>query len=318
MLICSRLLFVSLAVARKCDGDIAVRDGCNPALGDDELFLLQTVPAKRGTESTLVFEAQAEAEAQDLDPLTQSHLVAVAVAEAEVVSDKTEILHPSTSRVPFMIRMIEFYKRSLEAWPHFTNGVVAYVITTMGDASAQIIQGGVDFRAMEGFDIKRNVALALTASIYSGLILTSWLLALNTALPGFGLRLVMGKLAATQTILQPFVYVPFFFIVHGMFCGQSSAEIRDKIRRDYFDLLFKLWSLFMPSRFLMFLIIPVRYQVLWDSSVAFIWQFALSLMIAKKGQAALKKGVHAPLLKSKAHMPAAVKGQNEDAPHIKQ
>jgi len=209
--------------------------------------------------------------------------VAAAMAEGEVVDSKVEILHPSRSAEPLLIRMLEFYKRSLETWPHLTNGIAAYIITTMGDASAQLIQGGVKL-AMDGFDVKRNVALALTASIYSGLVLTSWLHALNTAFPGFGLRLVMGKLAATQTLLQPFVYVPFFFIVHGMFCGQSLTEIKHKIRSDYFSLLLRLWSLFMPTRFLMFLIVPVRYQVLWDNTVAFVWQFALSIMISKNGQ----------------------------------
>jgi len=109
-----------------------------------------------------------------------------------------------------------------------------------------------------------------------------------------------------------------------MFCGQSFTEIRDKIRRDYFDFLFKLWALFMPSRFLMFLIIPVQYQVLWDSTVAFIWQFALSLMIAKREQAVLaqkksaKTAGNPALLKTKALLPDAVEGLKEGAPATEQ
>lgn len=271
----------------------ALQDGCQHSSAvdeismlqsvpaNDEISMLQSVPAKRDVASVLVADATEQAKAQDLDPQVESSLVAAAMAEGQVIVDKAEILHPSRSAQPLLIRAIEFYKRSLETWPHLTNGIAAYFITTMGDASAQIIQGGVKLTG-QGFDVRRNAALACTAAIYSGIVLTSWLAALNTAFPGFGLRLVMGKLAATQTFLQPFVYVPFFFIVHGMFCGQTFTEIRTKIRSDYFTLLFRLWSLFMPTRFLMFLIIPVRYQVLWDNTVAFIWQFALSLMIANK------------------------------------
>lgn len=331
-----KLLFLQVVVLVNCDGRSAVQESCQQATANDEISMLQGLPAKRGAESVLVAEAEAEAKAKDLDPEAESALVAVAEAEAavqvvlldptarvETVIGRAEVPHSGLAMEPLLIRVIEFYKSSLETWPHLTNGMVAYFITTMGDASAQIIQGGVKC-SMEGFDIKRNVALALTASMYSGLILTSWLLAINKALPGFGLRLVMGKLAATQTLLQPFVYVPFFFIVHGMFCGQSFTEIRNRIRSDYFDLLFRLWALFMPSRFLMFLIIPVRYQVLWDSSIAFIWQFALSLMIAKKGQAVPaqmisgKKGGPSVLVKAKALMPGAVEGLKDDAPTIQQ
>lgn len=314
-----KFLFAQFAFSSDCYGHAAAHDSCHLPGACDEMSMLQGVPAKRDVASVLVAEAAAEAKAKDLDPQAQSALVAAAIAEGTMVESKAEILHPSRSADPLLIRTLEFYKRSLEAAPHLTNGVAAYVITTMGDASAQVIQGGSKLFT-EGFDVKRNVALALTASIYSGLVLTSWLLALNTAFPGFGLRLVMGKLAATQTFLQPFVYVPFFFIVHGMFCGQSSTEIRNKIRKEYFSLLFRLWALFMPTRFLMFLIIPVQYQVLWDNTVAFIWQFALSLMISKKGQdmpAQIgKKGGLPVILKKEELVFEAVKDKSDDVPLV--
>ncbi|CAK0849793.1 unnamed protein product [Prorocentrum cordatum] len=52
----------------------------------------------------------------------------------------------------------------------------------------------------------------------------------------------------------------------------------------YFALLFRLWTLFMPSRLLMFIIVPVKYQVLWDSVVSFLWQVVLSLFESKHGR----------------------------------
>jgi len=148
--------------------------------------------------------AEAEAAIALLDPTAR--VKAVGKREALIALGG----RASTRALTALLRVIEWYKHSLEVWPHLTNGVAAYFITTMGDASAQIIVGGVSACSISGFDFKRNLALALTAAMYSGVILTSWLLAINTAFPGFQLRLVMGKLAATQTLLQPFVYVPFF------------------------------------------------------------------------------------------------------------
>merc|ERR1712217_567195 len=102
----------------------------------------------------------------------------------------------------------------------------------------------------------------------------------NGAIPGSSMGVVLKKLALTQTVLQPFVYVPFFFFYHGLLIGQSLHDILVRFTTDYFSLLLRLWSLFMPTRLMMFLIIPPPYQVLWDSSVSFFWQVALSLFDA--------------------------------------
>merc|ERR1711957_674478 len=93
----------------------------------------------------------------------------------------------------------------------------------------------------------------------------------------------MKKLAATQALLQPLVYVPFFFLFHGLLIGEMPGESLHRLYVEYFALLLRLWSLFMPTRMLMFLMVPPRYQVLWDSSVSFFWQVALSLFDATRG-----------------------------------
>lgn len=294
--------------------------------------MLQTAPAKRGPESGAILSEESE----NLVPEPDIALLNPA-ATAEAVIDSTKVFKadaaadlrmlPRSSAQSLLSRVIETYKRYLELRPHLTNAVVAYVITTMGDASAQFIQVGGSICSKRGFDIKRNMALALTASLYNGLILTTWLLAINKTLPGTELRFVLGKLAATQTILQPLVYVPFFFIVHGVLCGQSLAEIRCRIRSDYFALLIRLWSLFYPTRFMMFWIVPAQYQVLWDSTVAFIWQVALSLHLAyaaKNRQASpsqmmsTKTGSLPWLLKTRAMFPATAECAAEAAPATEQ
>mmetsp|Transcript_43373 Transcript_43373/g.85968 ORF Transcript_43373/g.85968 Transcript_43373/m.85968 type:complete len:265 (-) Transcript_43373:32-826(-) len=172
--------------------------------------------------------------------------------------------------------LFNFYKRQLNLRPHVTNGLVSLMLAFMADFAAQNIEHQWQARPLP-FDIRRSRALALTSSLYNGLVLTSWLQMLSRIIPGTGLKPSVVKLMCTQTILQPFGYVPFFFVVHGLLLMQSSLEILAQFERDYFALLVRLWSLFMPTRLVMFLFVPVQYQVLWDSSVAFLWNCLLSL-----------------------------------------
>merc|ERR1719219_1231543 len=98
------------------------------------------------------------------------------------------------------------------------------MLSFTADFTAQNIEHHWQARPLP-FDIRRSRALALTSFFYNGLVLTSWLQMLAWIIPGTGLKPSIVKLMCTQTILQPFGYVPFFFIVHGLFLMQSPLEI---------------------------------------------------------------------------------------------
>lgn len=70
------------------------------------------------------------------------------------------------------------------------------------------------------------------------------------------------SVVSCRGILQPFVYVPFYFVFHGLLVGQTIAEICGHLGSNYFALLFRLWSIFMPTRVVMFLFVPLNYQAI--------------------------------------------------------
>jgi len=175
--------------------------------------------------------------------------------------------------------MKAFYDEQLRRMPRFTNFCVSMVISSCADTVAQL-SGHKAPGSPPGFDFHRNRALCLTCGVYNGVILTTWLLTLGSLLPGTDMRSILYKLGATQFFLQPFVYVPFFFLFHGMLMGDSVAESVGRLQHEYFGLLIRLWSIFMPTRAMMFILIPLRYQVLWDSCISFGWQLILSLFSA--------------------------------------
>jgi len=192
---------------------------------------------------------------------------------------KPELLHATDKDNALRGRcasFLDFYKRQLNLRPRITNALMSMTLSFTADILAQNIENQWRTRPLP-IDVKRCRALAITSFLYSGLVLTNWLRMLAWTVPGTSLKPVMIKFTVTQTILQPFGYVPFFFFVHGLLVMESPQEILAQLRHDYFSMLLRLWSFFMPTRLMMFLFVPLAYQVVWDSSVSFIWNTALSL-----------------------------------------
>jgi len=179
----------------------------------------------------------------------------------------------------------EAYRESLSRQPRLTNAVVSLFIASNADITAQLMEY-MKGNGMQSFqwDFNRTRALCMTSASYNGMILTSWFMLLSWKFPRPDIRSALCKLALSQTILQPFVYVPFFFLAHGFFLGQPLHQNWAELCSNYFAILFRLWTLFMPSRLFMFIFVPVKYQVLWDSVVSFLWQVVLSLFESTHGK----------------------------------
>lgn len=173
------------------------------------------------------------------------------------------------------------YDEQLRVRPRITNFCVSFLISSLADLVAQTSEHRIAGQLWMGYDLRRTRALALTCGTYNGVILTTWLLTLGFFLPHTDIKSVLCKLCLTQFLLQPFVYVPFFFLFHGSAMGDPYRDSIGHLQHDYFALLVRLWSIFMPTRLMMFVFVPLRYQVLWDSSVSFFWQLILSLFAAK-------------------------------------
>merc|ERR1712154_262843 len=128
-------------------------------------------------------------------------------------------------------------------------------------------------------------ALALTSGLYNGLFLTPALMALGKHLPRTDLRSTLMKLAIASFFFQPIVYVPYFFVFHGLMTGEAFSACVADLSTGYFSTLSRMWMLYMPTRLIMFAIVPIRYQVVWECCVSFAWQFILSLFNASRQQA---------------------------------
>eukprot|EP00929_Paragymnodinium_shiwhaense_P092438 TRINITY_DN52354_c0_g1_i1.p1 TRINITY_DN52354_c0_g1~~TRINITY_DN52354_c0_g1_i1.p1 ORF type:complete len:280 (-),score=19.15 TRINITY_DN52354_c0_g1_i1:161-949(-) len=187
-----------------------------------------------------------------------------------------EELGAPTEQLAFCWRALYFYQAQVKQRPHITNAVVSTTLTTMADLTVQTMERSTGAR--EGpYNVPEVYSLAGTSFLYVAFLFTPWVLLMDRTLPQKGVRSAIGKLAASSLFFQPCVYVPCFFVVHGFLLGNTVDDIAGRFTNDYWPLLIRLWSLFMPSRFIMFWAIPVEYQVLWDCAVSFFWQILLTL-----------------------------------------
>lgn len=174
-----------------------------------------------------------------------------------------------------------WYDDSLSRQPRLTNFCVAITIASMANMSAQIVLNSASSPtfgdALARLDIAEMRALALTAALYNGIFLTTAFMALGRLFPTPGLKTTLCKLAIAQLGFQPFVYMPYFFIFHGLITGETLAECFAHLRAGYWPTLLRMWKLFCPMRCFMFAFVPVNYQVLWDLCTSFVWQVLLSL-----------------------------------------
>jgi len=201
-------------------------------------------------------------------------------------SDKdqyADLADPFMKRRSVFQNLKAFYDAQLKVHPRVTNFCIAIVIASAANLVAQSVENsslfatGGALAVVGGIDVSETQALALTTGIYNGFFLTPAFMTLGRYFPRSDLRSVLSKLAIAQFLFQPLVYVPYFFVFHGMLTGETFVSCIDQLTKGYFSTLFRMWALFMPSRACMFAFVPVNYQVLWDLCISFVWQFVLSV-----------------------------------------
>ncbi|CAE8583066.1 unnamed protein product [Polarella glacialis] len=165
-----------------------------------------------------------------------------------------------------------YYRRQLAERPRQTNFVVSYVLSAIGDMSAQLLEA---FRATAdespGFDLRRNFSLATCSSLWNSVVLCSWFAMLDRYMPVRTWKTILMKLGASQILLNSIVYVPYFFMLHGILMGQAIDEAWNHLCDKHLEMLTRAWCVFIPGYFLMFAVVPLDYQVLWISVVSLFW-----------------------------------------------
>ena len=90
-----------------------------------------------------------------------------------------------------------------------------------------------------------------------------------------GLQYTILKLLLDQGFFDPLL-TAFYFVAWGLLEGRSLTEIRESLRRHWWNTQKMSWRVWPLASYIMFNYVPSQYRVLFGNFVAFFWCIYLS------------------------------------------
>ncbi|KAL1524099.1 hypothetical protein AB1Y20_019009 [Prymnesium parvum] len=168
--------------------------------------------------------------------------------------------------------MLSAFERVLARRPLLVKSGTGLVLGAAGDFTAQRLEGGA-------YDRRRGFAFTSLATFWNGACMHHLFQWLERALPqSHGLRSLLPKMCCTQLVINPFVYLPLFYLWTGAVLGRSLAQTREKAEKEYWRTLKATWALFVPFNLVNFGVVPARHQAAALALFSFMYNTAISLI----------------------------------------
>lgn len=108
-----------------------------------------------------------------------------------------------------------------------------------------------------------------------------WYGTIARLIPATDFKAAIQKMLIDQTMFGPFL-LSGFLSVNSILAGDSLQQTGKKLQRDLWPALKANWTVWPAAMLINFRYVPVQYQVLYVSSVAFCWNIYLSTLANKK------------------------------------
>lgn len=181
-------------------------------------------------------------------------------------------------------RLFYLYDRLLRQHPIITKAVTGGTLAFAGDLHAQIIEAWSEsdsgsVKHVLSIDTRRSFAFTSLSTCWTGGGNHHWYGLLERYLPqGAGWRTVLPKVAANQLFMNPFLYMPTFFIWTGVILERSFEETIAKAQGEYWESLRGCWLILGGANVVMFTALPVRYHAVFMCAATFCFNVLLSLI----------------------------------------
>ena len=163
------------------------------------------------------------------------------------------------------------YNRALQRRPLRTKVATGGLICSGGDLLAQGIRrspsddadGAAAAGAERGGDARRTTVYLVLGCCWTGAFNHVYLARLGAMFPASaGLRSALAKTLFNQLFVAPLLFVPIFFVTNGAVRGWSAERTRVQLQAEYVSTVLTMWTIWFPSNFVMFALVPVPHQVL--------------------------------------------------------
>jgi len=127
----------------------------------------------------------------------------------------------------------------------------------------------------EHLEMMRTGRFFLIGLAWDGPLLSWWYRVLSRAIPSASKSATVLKVALDQGVFIPGMLFSFLVLNAGL-KGMDQQDIKDILRRDYWQLLLANYQLWPAAMALNFYLMPVKHQVLFTNSVSLAWNTFLS------------------------------------------
>jgi len=204
----------------------------------------------------------------------------------------------------------------------YTNTGISVIMSCAGDGLQQKYQ--MVQREIAGWNKRRTRDVGVTGLIF-GPMCHFWYIFLDRWFPGNAARVVAKKLIVDQLICSPVVISSFLFVTCYLE-GKRNEELKNEMIEKGKTLYLAEWIVWPPAQLVNFTVVPLRYRVLFDSTVSFgfDWYFSAvkygvpkdipkdSVCDKKNETPWINVGSHVPFL----HMQGDIVQLKQDTYHI--
>jgi hypothetical protein len=176
---------------------------------------------------------------------------------------------------------------ALSKYPLRTKVAQGGLICTGGDLIAQAVSAPppppppspkAEAATATGWDSRRTAVYTVLGCGWTGAFNHYYLGTLSRWFPASaGMRAAVAKTVFNQLVVAPGLFVPIFFAANGAVRGWSADRTVAQLQAEYVPTVVTMWTIWFPSNFVMFALVPVQHQVLWMSVCNLGWNVVLSL-----------------------------------------
>ncbi len=176
--------------------------------------------------------------------------------------------------------LASWYNKEMIRAPLRTKAASGFVAGSFGDAITQTLelQGKkpANYKTIK-YDWGRTAGFGTFGILWTGCFNHYWLRFLNDRVPH-----ILPKLVLQHGLINPFLYIPIFYVLTGLAKRMDPSNISDQLRAKYKETLGTTWMVWIPVTAVVFRKVPERFQSVLFASINVVWNSILSFISNRK------------------------------------
>nr|XP_022289368.1 protein sym-1-like isoform X1 [Crassostrea virginica] len=184
-----------------------------------------------------------------------------------------------------MARLLQSYLRILEKHPLVTMSCTTGTLMATGDAISQLV-----VERTKKFDFVRNGRFLVFGVFIGGPMFRGWYFSIDKVF-GKTKYAPMKMMIADQGVFAP-VFLPFFLFTMGIMRQDPVHEIKNKIKKDYYDVITTNWKIWPAAQIINFTFVPLQHRIMVVNIVSIGWNCYMAWISEKEHEDVVYHHLH--------------------------